>query len=167
MSHHTLNILISCTIFITTYIFIILDKYERSIVAMSGAMLMILVKILSQKNAFKEIDYNTLGLLISIRKKLITTKEAKLKVITMDEKAVIKDKLLLKKSSLILGLTIIGFMLHGVLHYESATIAITCAVGLLLISGINPEKIFHEVEYNILLCGSFYISWRSKRNWSN
>lgn len=66
MSNHTINILISCSIFIITYVFIILDKFERSIVAMLGAVLMILFKIISQEDEFKEIDYNTLGLLISM-----------------------------------------------------------------------------------------------------
>ena len=41
-------------------------------------------------------------------------------------------------------------MLHSVLHYESATIAIAGAVALLLLSKIHPEKIFHEVEWKTI-----------------
>jgi len=68
----------------------------------------------------------------------------------MDEKECIKDHKLLLKSLVVLGLTIIGFMLHSVLHYESATIAIAGAVTLLFISKIHPEKIFHEVEWKTI-----------------
>jgi len=282
MEHSTTQIIVSSAIFITAYILIIWDKFDRAIIAMSGASLMILFKILSQENAFKKIDFNTLGLLISMmvivmitkrsgifeylavktvkiargepikilmllsvttgllsafldnvtsilliipvtlsitkdlninpipfiiteifasnvggtatlvgdppnimigssvglsfmdfikniapiaipmlfmitfifvlmyRKKLIATSEAKTKILEMDEKKCIKDRSLLIKSLIILSLTIIGFMLHSVLHYESATIAITGAVALLFFSNISPEKILHEVEWKTI-----------------
>jgi len=282
MEHSTTQIIVSSAIFITAYILIIWDKFDRAIIAMSGASLMILFKILSQENAFKKIDFNTLGLLISMmvivmitkrsgifeylavktvkiargepikilmllsvttgllsafldnvtsilliipvtlsitkdlninpipfitteifasnvggtatlvgdppnimigssvelsfmdfikniapiaipmlfmitfifvlmyRKRLIATSEAKTKILEMDEKKCIKDRSLLIKSLIILSLTIIGFMLHSVLHYESATIAITGAVALLFISNIRPEKILHEVEWKTI-----------------
>lgn len=82
---------------------------------------------------------------------LTTTEEAKEKVLRMDEKSAIKDKNLLVKSIIVLALTFIGFILHGVLHYESATIAITGAVVLLSISKLNPEKILHEVEWSTII----------------
>ncbi|WML36919.1 ArsB/NhaD family transporter [Clostridium sp. OS1-26] len=82
---------------------------------------------------------------------LTTTEEAKEKVLRMDEKSAIKDKKLLIKSIVVLALTFIGFILHGVLHYESATIAITGAVILLSISKLNPEKILHEVEWSTII----------------
>lgn len=82
---------------------------------------------------------------------LTTTEEAKEKVLRMDEKSAIKDKNLLIKSIVVLALTFIGFILHGVLHYESATIAITGAVVLLSISKLNPEKILHEVEWSTII----------------
>jgi len=282
MDHSTTQIIVSSAIFIVAYILIIWDKFDRAVIAMSGASLMILFKILSQESAFKEIDFNTLGLLISMmvivmitkrsgifeymavktvkiargepiiilvllsvitgllssvldnvttillilpvtlnitknlhinpipfiiteifasnvggaatlvgdppnimigssvglsfmdfiknvapiaipllfiitftfvliyRKKLVTTFEAKIKIMEMDEKECIKNRSLLIKSLMILILTIIGFMLHGVLHYESATIAITGAVALLFFSNIRPEKILHEVEWKTI-----------------
>lgn len=82
---------------------------------------------------------------------LTTTQEAKEKVLRMDEKSAIRDKNLLVKSIVVLALTFIGFILHGVLHYESATIAITGAVVLLSISKLNPEKILHEVEWSTII----------------
>ena len=282
MENAVIQMIISAAIFIVAYILIIWDRLDRTLVALSGAVLMVLLRILSQENAFKEIDYNTIGLLISMmvivmiakrsgifeylavktvkiakghplriiilmsiitgilsafldnvttillilpvtlsvakdlrinpvpfiisevfasnvggtatligdppnimigssaglsfmdfikndavivipllffttyifmlvyKKKLVTTAEAKDRVIQMDENECIKDHVLLVKSLVVLGLTVIGFLLHSVLHYESATIAIGGAVLLLLISKIKPEKIFHEVEWKTI-----------------
>ena len=282
MTFATPQMVISTAIFIIAYILIIWDKFDRTVIALSGAALMILLKILTQENAFKEIDYNTLGLLISMmvivmitkrsgvfeylavktvklakgepikilfllsiitgilsafldnvttillilpitlsiakdlhmnpipfiisevfasnvggtatligdppnimigsaaglsfmdfirndaviaiplllfttyimiliyKKKLVATREAKENIMEMDEGKCIKDQGLLIKSLAVLCITIIGFLLHGVLHYESATIAIAGAILLLFISKIKPEKILHEVEWKTI-----------------
>jgi Na+/H+ antiporter NhaD/arsenite permease-like protein len=71
----------------------------------------------------------------------------KARILAMDEKALIRDPGLLKKSGLILGLTILGFTLHGFLGFEPATIALLGAATLLLVSGEDPQKIFEEVEW--------------------
>ena len=282
MEYFNLNMIMSSIIFIVAYALIIWDKFDRAVIAMTGAALMILLKILSQENAFAEIDFNTLGLLISMmiivmitkrsgvfeylaiktvkiakgepikilillsiitgilsagldnvttillilpitlsvakdlhinpvpfiisevfasnvggtatligdppnimigssvglnfmdfiindavfaipllflttyifvliyRKKLKTSEEAKQKIMMMDEYESIKDKKLMIKSLIVLCLTVIGFILHGVFHYESATIAIAGAVLLNLISGVKPEKVLHEVEWKTI-----------------
>lgn len=282
MEQITTHTVLSVVIFIVAYALIIWDKFDRTVIALSGAVLMIFLGILSQENAFKEIDYNTLGLLISMmiivmitkrsgvfeylavktvkiakgdpikivillsiitgvlsglldnvttillilpvtmsiakdlninpvpfiiteifasnvggtatlvgdppnimigsavglnfmdflkndaiiaipllflttyifaliyRKKLKTSVEAKARVMKMNENECIKDKKLLIKSLIVLGLTMIGFVLHGMLHLESASIAIGGAVTLLLISAIKPEKIFHQVEWKTI-----------------
>lgn len=84
------------------------------------------------------------------RKKLVTTEKAKEIIMGVDERNSIRDVKLLKKSLIVLSVTMIGFVLHGQLHYESATIAISGAVVLMLISGIHPEKILREVEWNTI-----------------
>ncbi|ATW26238.1 SLC13 family permease [Candidatus Formimonas warabiya] len=282
MEHLTLEVAISAAIFVTAYVLIILDKFDRAVIALSGAALMILLKILAQEDAFLEIDYNTIGLLISMmvivmitkrsgvfeylavktvktakgepfiiiillslitgilsafldnvttillilpvtlsvakdlhinpvpfiisevfasnvggtatlvgdppnimigssvglsfmdfilndaviafpmlflttyifallyKKKLVATKEAKEKILDMDEDKCIKDPILLVKSLAVLGLTVIGFLLHSQLHYESATIAISGAVLLLFISKVRTEKILEEVEWKTI-----------------
>lgn len=278
----TINMVVSAAIFIIAYVLIISEKLDRMVVALSGAILMVIFKILSQEEAFKEIDFNTIGLLISMmiivmitkrsgvfeylavktvkfakgepikllillsvitgllsavldnvttillilpvtltiakdlrinpvpfiisevfasnvggtatligdppnimigssvgldfmdfvknlsviafpllfvvtyalvlvyRKKLKTVKEARDLVMQLNENECIKNKPLLIKSLVVLGLTIIGFLLHGVFHYESATVAILGAVTLLFISKIRPEVILHEVEWKTI-----------------
>ena len=274
--------IISVIIFLIAYLLVIWDRFDKIVVVLAGAFLMIIFRILSQESAFNEIDYNTLGLLISMmliviiskrsgmyeylalkmvkiagfqpfkiiillslitgllssvldnvttillilpvtlsiakdlhmnpvpfiisevfasntggsatligdppnimisgpsglgfmdfiyntaliaipilflttfiiaiiyRKKLIASEDAKEIIMKMDEKKCIKDRKLLAKSIIVLALTIAGFSLHGILHYESATVAIGGAVILLLISGIRPERVLHEIEWKTI-----------------
>jgi len=278
----TTQMLLSSIIFIISYVIIVTDKIDRVIVALGGGTTMVLVGLLNQQNAFQAIDYNTLGLLISMmvivmitkhsgvfeflaikavkisnaeplrllillslitalfsafldnvttillilpitldickelrlkpvpfiisqvfasniggtatligdppnimigsstglsfmdfifntapvcivilavstlafafiyRKNLHTKPEYKEKVLIMNENDAIKDKRLLVKCLFVLGLTVLGFVLHSSLGLESSTIAISGAVLLLLVSGVKSEKIFKEVEWKTI-----------------
>jgi len=53
-------------IFIISYILIASEKFEKSLIALLGASLMLLFKILPQHTAFKHIDFNVIFLLISM-----------------------------------------------------------------------------------------------------
>lgn len=283
MKHTEIIMIIAGIIFVIAYVLIIFEVFDKTIIAISGAALMILFNILNQGNAFKQIDLNTLGLLISMmvivmitqksgvfeylaiktvkiaraepvrilillalatgiisgvldnvttimliipitmyiakelnispipfiisevfasniggtatlvgdppnimigssvglnfmdfirndavivlpilfimtyvfaliyKNKLVTSKAAKENIMLVEEANSIKDKKLLIKSMIVLGLTIIGFVLHGKLHYESATVAMAGAALLMLISGLRPEKILKEVEWNTII----------------
>ena len=80
-------------------------------------------------------------------KHLHVTEENRNKVMAMNEREMIKNPDLLKKSLTILILTISGFVLHGIFHYEPATVALMGAATLLLISGEEPHEILAEVEW--------------------
>jgi Na+/H+ antiporter NhaD/arsenite permease-like protein len=84
------------------------------------------------------------------RKYLYTDPENKQKVMLLKEREAIKDSTLLKKSLVVLGLTILGFMMHGTLHFESSTMAITGAVILTFISGVSVEHVLKEVEWKTI-----------------
>lgn len=58
--------IIALSIFIITYIFIILEKIHRTIVAIIGGLLMIVFGVLTQEQAIDHIDFNTIGLLIGM-----------------------------------------------------------------------------------------------------
>lgn len=273
---------ISILIFVAVYALIIWDKFDRAVVALSGAMLMVLLRVLNQDEAFAAIDYNTIGLLVAMmiivmimrrtgifeylgikmvkaskanpfwllillclttgvlsalldnvttillilpitlsvtkslevkpipyiiaaifasnvggtatligdppnimigsqvglnfvdflvndaviafpililtsfifafiyRKSLVTTPELKAKVMALDEKSTIKDRHLLNKCMVVFVLVIVGFLLHGLLHFESSTIALTGAVVLLFVSGIDSEHVLLEVEWKTI-----------------
>ena len=53
-------------IFIISYILIASEKFEKSLIALLGASLMLLFKILPQHTAFEHIDFNVIFLLISM-----------------------------------------------------------------------------------------------------
>jgi Na+/H+ antiporter NhaD/arsenite permease-like protein len=273
---------LSIVIFVGVYALIIWDKFDRAVIALSGAMLMVLLRVLNQEEAFAAIDYNTIGLLVAMmiivmimrrtgifeylgiimvkaskanpfrllilvsittgvlsafldnvttillilpivlsvteelkvnpipfiisaifasnvggtatligdppnimigsqaglnfvdflindaviafpillvtsiifafiyRKSLVTDPSLKDKIMALDEKATIKDHLLLKKCLAVFTLVIIGFLFHGALHFESSTIALTGAVILLFISGIDSELVLIEVEWKTI-----------------
>lgn len=273
---------LSIIIFVCVYALIIWDKFDRAVIALSGAMLMVLLRVLHQEEAFAAIDYNTIGLLVAMmiivmimrrtgifeylgikmvkasnanpfrllvlmalttgvlsafldnvttillilpivlntteelevdpipfiiasifasnvggtatligdppnimigsqtglnfvdflindaviafpllimtsflfafiyRKSLVADPAKKEKIMILDEKAAIKDHLLLKKCLVVFAFVILGFLFHGALHFESSTIALTGAVALLFISGINSEHILVEVEWKTI-----------------
>ncbi len=53
-------------LFFLTYLLIISEKIHRSVVALAGAGLMILLGVITQEQALEGIDFNTLGLLIGM-----------------------------------------------------------------------------------------------------
>jgi Na+/H+ antiporter NhaD/arsenite permease-like protein len=84
---------------------------------------------------------------IIYRRELVISESQKLKVLAFKEQEAIKDYLLLKKSLLVLGLTILGFILGQAWQLESATIALSGATLLLLITGEEPEDILLAIEW--------------------
>jgi Na+/H+ antiporter NhaD/arsenite permease-like protein len=81
-------------------------------------------------------------------RKLTTHEELKTRIMEMDERSAIKDPAMLKKSLFVLALVLTGFVFHGALHYEPATIALFGAGILLLLSGTHePHHLLAEVEW--------------------
>lgn len=75
---------------------------------------------------------------------------ARRRVLAMDEGEVITDPRLLRISLGILGLTLVGFVLHGPLDYEPATIALLGASALLVVTREDPHAVLREVEWSTL-----------------
>ncbi|MCH6265957.1 MULTISPECIES: SLC13 family permease [Neobacillus] len=85
------------------------------------------------------------------RKQLKTSPELKANVMDLDEKEEITDKVLLTKSLTVIGLTILGFFLHQLLHIESATVALAGAFLLLLLTGEKYlDKALEKVEWTTI-----------------
>ncbi|MCQ6280745.1 ArsB/NhaD family transporter [Bacillus sp. EB600] len=55
--------IIAIGVFLVTYAFIVTEKIHRTIIAMTGGILMVLLGIIDQGTALHHIDFNTLGLL--------------------------------------------------------------------------------------------------------
>ncbi|MDD4237272.1 MAG: ArsB/NhaD family transporter [Desulfotomaculaceae bacterium] len=84
------------------------------------------------------------------RNKLDTSDELKSNIMLMNEQEQIKDHTLLKKSLVVLALTILGFLLHQYFHLESSVIALSGASLLLLVSGEDVEHALAAVEWPVL-----------------
>lgn len=81
-------------------------------------------------------------------KKLKTRDELKQRIMSMNENEAIKDPVMLTKSLVVLGIVLAGFVFHGVLHFQPATIALFGAGLLLLLSKTDePHHILAEVEW--------------------
>jgi len=93
------------------------------------------------------------------RKDLKQKPENVQKLQELDASKEIKDKMLLKKSVIVLGAVILMFMLHGMLGLEVSIIALGGAAVLLVITGKQPSVALRHVEWPTLLffCGLFVI----------
>lgn len=86
-------------------------------------------------------------LLVAYRRELEADEEFIKSILALDAREHIKDWAILKKSLAVLGLTILGFLLHQQLHLESATIALLGAAVLMLLTAEEPEDTLLVVEW--------------------
>ncbi|HUM57792.1 MAG TPA: ArsB/NhaD family transporter [Bacillota bacterium] len=84
------------------------------------------------------------------RKSLVMRPELQARIMDLNEQDYIKDPGLLRKCLIVLGLTVLGFVLHQYIHLESSVIALTGASLLLLVTGRDPEQALHAVEWPVI-----------------
>ncbi len=88
---------------------------------------------------------------IIFRKELHKSGEDYDRVISeMDESKVIKNRSILRKSVIMLSLTIAGFLFHDLLHLKPATVALGGGGALMVWSGVDIEKHLKEIEWTAL-----------------
>lgn len=83
------------------------------------------------------------------RKQLVADPKLIAKLMKLDERDYIKDAVLMKKSLIVLALTILGFITHSITHVDAAVIAMAGAIILMLI-GVKEhdlEEVFASVEW--------------------
>ena len=73
------------------------------------------------------------------RKRLVTTEEHRQRVLEFREREAITNPRLLKRCLFVLGLVLVGFLVHGALNLEPATIAMFGAALLLLLANLGKE----------------------------
>lgn len=90
------------------------------------------------------------------RNKLSATLRARAKIMRFNEKEAIHDAALLKKSALVFGLVLLGFIVGHPLHIEPGTVALSGAALLMLLAygkqpaekqGESIHHVFAEVEW--------------------
>ena len=82
------------------------------------------------------------------RKKLHASQDKMDEVAKIDNSHTITDKALMIRSTLILTLVILGFMLHDVTHIETCVVAMLGASILLIFE--KPNEILQDVEWNTI-----------------
>lgn len=82
------------------------------------------------------------------RKKLHASQDKMDEVAKIDNSHTITDKTLMIRSTLILALVILGFMLHDVTHIETCVVAMLGASILLIFE--KPNEILQDVEWNTI-----------------
>ena len=83
-----------------------------------------------------------------IRKDLIASKEKMEAVAELDNSNTITDKKLAIRSSIVLGLVILGFVLHDVIHMASYVIALLGASFLMIFE--SPKRVLNGIEWNTI-----------------
>jgi Na+/H+ antiporter NhaD/arsenite permease-like protein len=68
----------------------------------------------------------------------------------LDPAAAIKDRRTMLRALAVLGLTIVGFLVHSVIGLEAATIALLGATVLMIVGPIDPHDALRDVEWNTL-----------------
>ena len=84
---------------------------------------------------------------IVFRRSLIVQTEQKVGLMQMDARAAIVDPVLARRSVTVLGLTVIGFVMHGYVNLEPATIALAGASALMIWARLDPHESFEDVEW--------------------
>lgn len=93
----------------------------------------------------------TIGLLCFIyRNTLHSTKTDKNTVANFNPSEAITDKKLLFKSLVVLSLVLFGFFTHSMTHLEGATIALSGAALLLLLTMNDPEHHLRDIEWTTI-----------------
>jgi Na+/H+ antiporter NhaD/arsenite permease-like protein len=82
------------------------------------------------------------------RKKLVSNEEKMRSVAELDNSQTIKDKILAKRSVIVMALVILGFIIHDATHIEAYLIAMTGASFMLIFE--NPHTILKKVEWNTI-----------------
>jgi Na+/H+ antiporter NhaD/arsenite permease-like protein len=84
------------------------------------------------------------------RKDLRTREADILEIEALDTSALITDVPLLRKSLIVMVGVVLGFLFHGALHLEPATIALAGATILMLWARTDPHHVLREVEWTTL-----------------
>jgi Na+/H+ antiporter NhaD/arsenite permease-like protein len=71
-------------------------------------------------------------------------------LLAMDERKMITDPALLRVSLIVLGATLLGFLVHGLVGWEPGTVALAGAALLLLLSRLEPHDVLRDVEWTTL-----------------
>jgi Na+/H+ antiporter NhaD/arsenite permease-like protein len=68
----------------------------------------------------------------------------------VDPSAAVKDRPLMIRALVVLGLTMVGFLAHAALGLEAATVALLGATVLMIVGRLDPHEALRDIEWNTL-----------------
>ena len=68
----------------------------------------------------------------------------------LDPATAIKDRPMMIRSLIVLGLTLVGFLFHSAIGLEAATIALLGATVLMIVGPLDPHEALRDIEWNTL-----------------
>lgn len=72
-------------------------------------------------------------------------------ILKLDESKAIKDKVLLKKSIIMIFFVLLGFIFHNIIHIDSSIIALTGATIMLFIGKQDIDEILASIEWSTII----------------
>jgi Na+/H+ antiporter NhaD/arsenite permease-like protein len=87
---------------------------------------------------------------LMFRKELHASRSGSPDVYALETAELITDHKLLLKGLVVMGGVTLGFLVHGALHLEPATIALAGATVLMLWTGSDPHDVLRDVEWSTL-----------------
>jgi Na+/H+ antiporter NhaD/arsenite permease-like protein len=72
-------------------------------------------------------------------------------LMSLDERKAIRDPVLMRRSLIVLGLTVVGFLVHGQIGTEPSIVALLGAGAMVIVSGVSSEEYLEEVEWPTLV----------------
>lgn len=85
-----------------------------------------------------------------VRRDAFVSADVRGRIREMDAKRAIRSRSLLLKSGSVLGLVLVGFLLHGVFQVPPATIAMSGAAFIMILARTEPDEAFRVVEWSTL-----------------
>ncbi|MDD2403975.1 MAG: ArsB/NhaD family transporter [Victivallaceae bacterium] len=83
-------------------------------------------------------------------KRMKVTVEQRARVMEINEKAAITDPVNMKRGGIVMTLTIVGFLLHGMLGIQPSVVAMAGAALGLVVCKVNLDHMLEKVEWNTL-----------------
>ena len=90
------------------------------------------------------------AMMFMFRNELKVNEDDVIDIDTLDTESLITDSVLLRKALIVMAGVIIGFLAHGALHLQPATIALTGATILMLWGRSDPHKMLRDIEWTTL-----------------
>ena len=90
------------------------------------------------------------AMMLMFKDELKVNEEDVIDIDTLDTDSLITDSVLLRKALIVMTGVIIGFLAHGALHLQPATIALTGATILMLWGRSDPHKMLRDIEWTTL-----------------